>query len=348
MSISCPTVRIVLVWSALCVVFAVPVSGQAFFSNSEVAEAQQFQASHLALSPINAPTEVVVGEAGVATPFQVWVDTTSGAVEAKHDIVVQAVTGDAVLCDNLSLSAVATSQSVPDTPANAFATTPEPVASQWQFSVTQSNSNLLAPVSCQVEFKVEAWQEGLAKGGGFTDETIFTVNFTYTPIALTAVQTSELVADTFVTETPEAPVVPETEGVEESIDDEALVDVEEETVGEPNTPETEDENDANPPEVSSGNTESPEPNTNQEPNESQPDTTSSEDDTPPVTSSDESIDTEESIETTPDEDDTQSQTEQSSQPATNNDEQSSSEPEPEPVAKPEESEGEGEEPGSDA
>jgi hypothetical protein len=284
---------------------------------------------------------------GVATPFAVWVDTTSGAVEAEHDIVVQAVTGDAVLCDNLSLSAVASSQSVPDTPANAFATTPEPVASQWQFSITQSNPNLLTAVSCQVEFMVEAWQEGLVKGGGFTDETVFTVNFTYTPIALASAQTSELVADTFVTETPEASGMPETEGTEAPADDEGSVDTEEEGVGESNTPETKDEDDVNQPEVSGSDTESPEPESNQEPDENQQGTTSPEDETPPNTSSDESINTEESIETTPDEGDVQSQTEQSLPPVTDNGAQSSSEPEPEPVAKPEESEVEVEEPESD-
>lgn len=168
---------VVLVVGWLCLSLT-PLTSYSFFSSTQIAPEQSFQASQLAL------TTLPDGLSGTVTPEMsatvlVPITTTVGSIAAHHDVRVTAATGD--FCSSLRLSATTSAgTAIPTTPAGGFASDTVETFGDWSldFALT-AGATVAEEAICQLTFTVLTWQSNLQRGAGFVDEADFAVTVTF-------------------------------------------------------------------------------------------------------------------------------------------------------------------------
>ena len=164
----------------LCValaLFLLPVSASAFFTDTETAAQQQFQASELQLDTALVRSDIIVGTNQPATSTTLLVDTTAMSVPAAFDVVVSAVS-DSDFCDNIQLQA--NNGSFNEQSILGVFTTLE----QTMFGAYELTFSLIAPnevtvgETCTATVAVTAWQQNMNKGTGYHDTVEYQVEIT--------------------------------------------------------------------------------------------------------------------------------------------------------------------------
>ena len=157
--------------------FLLPVSASAFFTDTETAAQQQFQASELQLDTALVRSDIIVGTNQPATSTTLLVDTTAMSVPAAFDVVVSAVS-DSDFCDNIQLQA--NNGSFNEQSILGVFTTLE----QTMFGAYELTFSLIAPnevtvgETCTATVAVTAWQQNMNKGTGYHDTVEYQVEIT--------------------------------------------------------------------------------------------------------------------------------------------------------------------------
>ena len=157
--------------------FLLPVSASAFFTDTETAAQQQFQASELQLDTALVRSDIIVGTNPPATSTTLLVDTTAMSVPAAFDVVVSAVS-DSDFCDNIQLQA--NNGSFNEQSILGVFTTLE----QTMFGAYELTFSLIAPnevtvgETCTATVAVTAWQQNMNKGTGYHDTVEYQVEIT--------------------------------------------------------------------------------------------------------------------------------------------------------------------------
>lgn len=182
-----------LTLKSLLLVFLIsPQTTAAYFSNTETASAQSFNAGRLVLDPI-------YGDAVLLTPqarsVVVDIDTKlqSGSIAAEHDLVVSSLSGDSGLCAGLGFNATNPSGVSATTTLTGFVSEATAQFGTWRLAFTYPTNLATIPhgAACVIQFTTKAWQSNMSKEtAGFHHSQTFVIE-----VALSAVVLNEVMAN---------------------------------------------------------------------------------------------------------------------------------------------------------